>query len=349
MPEKHATGTAGEEFMRFVQLGRVCALVAAMAVATTAAAAQTIELKLSHFVPPNHTFHKWAQAWAEGLAKESGGRLKVTIYPNGQLVGPPNRQLDAARNAITDMSFVLHGVTPGRYPVTELGNLPFTWPKTGFGSATTSKRLAELGPTYLAKEHEGLHILFLAVANPVVVYSKVAIRKLDDFKGVKIRYAGVQNKYLLDAIGAVPLLIQPSESQDALAKGIVEGAMFPHEAALSYDLGTVAKHAVEPGLATATFAFVMNPAKYNSLPPDLKAVIDKTTGPAAAEDFGRQWEAAEKFGRDKEIAQGVQIATLSDADLAEMKKRMAPHVESAIAALEKDGKPARKFYEEYTK
>jgi TRAP-type C4-dicarboxylate transport system substrate-binding protein len=349
MPEKHATGTAGEEFMRFVQLGRVCALVAAMAVATTAAAAQTIELKLSHFVPPNHTFHKWAQAWAEGLAKESGGRLKVTIYPNGQLVGPPNRQLDAARNAITDMSFVLHGVTPGRYPVTELGNLPFTWPKTGFGSATTSKRLAELGPTYLAKEHEGLHILFLAVANPVVVYSKVAIRKLDDFKGVKIRYAGVQNKYLLDAIGAVPLLIQPSESQDALAKGIVEGAMFPHEAALSYDLGTVAKHAVEPGLATATFAFVMNPAKYNSLPPDLKAVIDKTTGPTAAEDFGRQWEAAEKFGRDKEIAQGVQIATLSDADLAEMKKRMAPHVESAIAALEKDGKPARKFYEEYTK
>ena len=73
------------------------------------------------------------------------------------------------------------------------------------------------------------------------------------------------------------------------------------------------------------------------------------TGPAAAEDFGRQWEAAEKFGRDKEIAQGVQIATLSDADLAEMKQRMAPHVESAIAALEKDGKPARKFYEEYTK
>jgi TRAP-type transport system periplasmic protein len=339
----------GEEFMRFIQLGRVCALVAALTVAATAAAAQTIELKLSHFVPPNHTFHKWAQVWAEGLAKESGGRLKVTIYPNGQLVGPPNRQLDAARNAITDMSFVLHGVTPGRYPVTELGNLPFTWPKAGFGSAMTSKRLAELGPTYLAKEHEGLHILFLAVANPVVVYSKVAIRKLDDFKGVKIRYAGVQNKYLLDAIGAVPLLIQPSESQDALAKGIVEGAMFPHEAALSYDLGTVAKHAVEPGLATATFAFVMNPAKYNSLPPDLKAVIDKTTGPAAAEDFGRQWEAAEKFGRDKEIAQGVQIATLSDADLAEMKKRMAPHVESAIAALEKDGKPARKFYEEYTK
>ena len=63
------------------------------------------------------------------------GGLKFTIYPNGQLVGPPNRQLDAARNGITDMSFVLHGVTPGRYSATELGNLPFTWPKAGIGSA----------------------------------------------------------------------------------------------------------------------------------------------------------------------------------------------------------------------
>src|SRR5215813_13941910 len=123
-----------------------------------AASAQTIELKFSHFVPPNHTFHKWAVAWGEQLAKESGGRLKVTIYPNGQLVGPPNRQLDAARNAITDMAFVLHGVTPGRYPMTELVNLPFSWPKAGSDSATTSPRLAELGPGFLAKEHEGLHI-----------------------------------------------------------------------------------------------------------------------------------------------------------------------------------------------
>jgi len=339
--------------MLIAHLGRACALATAIGVGAIgfggAAQGQTIELKLSHFVPPNHTFHKWAVAWADRLAKESGGRLKVTIYPNGQLVGPPNRQLDAARNAITDMAFVLHGVTPGRYPMTELGNLPFTWPKAGSGSAATSKRLAELGPIYLAKEHEGLHILFLAVANPVVIYSKIPIRKLDDFKGVKIRYAGVQNKYLLDAVGAVPLLIQPSESQDALAKGIIEGATFPHEAALSYDLGAVTKYAIEPGLATATFALVMNPAKYNSLPADLKALIDKTTGPAAAEEFGKEWEAAETFGRDKEIAQGVQIITQPDADLAEMKKRMAPHVENAIAALEKEGKPARKFHEEYTK
>jgi len=327
----------------------VLSAIVAWATLVAPAGAQTIELKISHFIPPNHTFHKWVTAWSEKLTKESNGRLKFTIYPNGQLVGPPNRQFDAARNAITDMAFVLHGVTPGRYSATELGNLPFTWPTAGSGSATTSRRLAELAPTYLAKEHQGLHILYAAVANPVVFYSKVPIRKIEDFKGLKIRYAGVQNKYLLDAVGATPLLIPPPESQDALAKGIVDVAMFPHEAAVSYDLGTVAKYAIEPGVATATFAFVMNPAKYESLPADLKALIDKASGPAAAEDFGKAWEVAEKEGRDKEMAQGVQMLTLPAADVDKMKKLMQPHIDQAIAAVDKEGKQGRKFYEEYTK
>jgi TRAP-type C4-dicarboxylate transport system substrate-binding protein len=287
--------------------------------------------------------------FADALAKESNGRLKVTIYPNGQLVGPPNRQFDAARNGIVDMAWVLHGVTPGRYATTELVNLAFSWPKAGSNSSVTSRRLTELAPTLLAKEHEGLHILFMSVAMPIVIYSSVPIRKVDDFKGVKIRYAGVQNRNLLDALGAVPLLIAPPEAQDAIAKGIVQGATFPHEAALSLDLGTVAKHATEPGLSTAPFAFVMNPAKYNSLPADLKAIIDKHTSPAAAEEFGKMWEAAEKHGRDEEIKQGVQIHTLSDADLAEIKKRVAPQIETAVAAVDKAGKPGRKFLEEYTR
>jgi TRAP-type C4-dicarboxylate transport system substrate-binding protein len=316
---------------------------------TNGGRAQTIELKLSHFIPPNHTFHKWAMAWADRLAKESNGRLKVTIYPNGQLVGPPNRQFDAARNGIVDMAFVLHGVTPGRYATTELVNLAFSWPKAGVGSAITSKRLTELAPTYLTKEHEGLRILWMAVAMPVVVQSKIPIAKLDDFKGVKIRYAGAQNRVLFSTLGATPLLIAPPESQDALAKGVIEAASFPYEGALSLDLAAVAKHATEPGMATAPFAFVMNPAKYDSLPADLKALIDKTSGPAAAEEYGKLWEAAEKHGREEFIKQGVQIHTLSDADVAEVKRRMKPHIGEAIAAVEKAGKPGRKFYEEYTR
>ena len=88
------------------------ALAAAVALgAGSAQAEDVITLKLSHFVPPQHAFHKWVVGWTEKIEKESGGRLKFEIYPNGQLVGPPNRQFDAARNGITDIAFCLHGVT----------------------------------------------------------------------------------------------------------------------------------------------------------------------------------------------------------------------------------------------
>ena len=109
------------------------------------------------------------------------------------------------------------------------------------------------------------------------------------------------------------------------------------------------KYAIEPGLTTATFAMVMNPAKYKSLPADLQAIIDKTTGVAAAESFGKAWTEAEARGRKLLIAKGLEIITLPESEIQEMKKRIAPRVEQAIADLEKKGEPAREFYEAYTK
>lgn len=337
--------------MTLHQVLGICALSGAVALAagTTATQAQTIELKLSHFVPPQHAFHRWAVDWAKRVETESKGRLKITIYPNGQLVGPPNRQLDAARNGITDIAFVLHGVTPGRYPMTDLANLPFTWPSAGPLCSVMSQRLTELAPKFLAPEHTGLHILFMEAANPIVIYSKVAIHTLADFKGLKIRYASATNQQMLDAMGATPILIQPPESQDALAKGIVQGAGFPHEAGLAYDLASVAKYTIEPPLASAPFVMAMNPAKYNSLPADLRAILDKESGVAGAVSFGHAWEAQEKFARELEAKKGLEVINLPDSEVAKLKELAKPIIEKALASLEKQGKPARAFYEAYTK
>jgi len=332
--------------MSLKNLVKACALAAAVVFAAgTARAAEPIVLKLSHFVPPQHAFHKWVVGWTQKIEQESGGRLKFEIYPNGQLVGPPNRQFDAARNGITDIAFCLHGVTPGRYPMTELANLPFTWPSSGANLPEMGKRMTELAPKYLAAEHTGLHILFMSMANPVVIYSRVPIKTLDDFKGKKIRYASITNKFLLDALGAVPMLIPPPESQDAIAKGIADGACFPHEAGLAYDLASVAKYAIEPPLASATFAFVMNPAKYNSLPADLRAILDKESGVAGAMSFGEAWQAQEKFARNLETTKkGLEIITLSDGDVAKMKALAKPIIDKALDEQEKAGHKAREFF-----
>jgi TRAP-type transport system periplasmic protein len=315
----------------------------------TPAAAQTIELKASHFLPPNHTIQKWLTAWAADLEKSSGGKVKLQIYPAGQLGGGPNRQFDSARNGVVDIAFSLHGATPRRYAMSELASLPYTHPSAGFASAIASRRLTELAAAYLAPEHQGLRILLMAVTPPLLFHSKTPIRKLEDFKGLKIRYAGVQFKNLIDAVGAVPLPVPPQETQDALAKGIIDAATFPYEGAASFDLGTVTKYALEPGVSAATFALVMNPAKYDALPDDVKQLIEKTTGPSGASAFGAMWDEAEEEGKANLVSKGVQPVVMSAEEIARIKTLVAQQIDTAIFDADKKGGNARIFYEEYTK
>ena len=176
------------------------------------AQAQTVELKVSHYLPPNHTFQKELVRWGEELSAQSGGRLKLNIFPASQL-GPVNRQFDLARNGVVDIAVGLHGATPGRYPTTELVSLPYVHPKAGDNSAVTSKRLSELAPEYLAAEHNGLKILWMAVTNPLKFHTaNKQIKTVADFKGLRIRYAGEQFAQIIPALGAVPLPVPPAET-----------------------------------------------------------------------------------------------------------------------------------------
>jgi TRAP-type C4-dicarboxylate transport system substrate-binding protein len=329
---------------------RAFALTGACAVITSrSASAQTAELKVSHFLPPNHTIQKALVIWSDDLEKQSAGRLKLRIYPAGQLGGGPNRQFDAARNGVVDIAFSLHGATPGRYPMTELASLPFAAPSAGNKSTVTSRRLSELAPEYLAKEHEGLRILWMAVTPPLMFHSKTPIRTIADFKGKRIRYAGVQFKNIIDSLGAVPLLVPPQETQDGLAKGIIDAATFPYEGAASFDIATVAKYTLEPGVSAATFALVMNPAKYASLPDDLKAMIDKPAGSEAAGRFGAMWDEAENEGKASMLAKGTQVAVLANDQLEQMKTIVRLQLDAAVADVESQGKPGRKFFDAYLK
>ena len=313
------------------------------------AAAQTIELRVSHFMPPNHTFQKELLRWADELDKASNGRLKLRIYPASQL-GPVHRQFDLVKNGVADIAVSIHGATPGRYPLTELVSLPFVSPKEGINSAITSRRLTELAPVYLADEHQGLRILWMAVTNPLMFHlAKTPIKTVQDFRGLRIRYSGQQLAKIISALAGVPLAVPPGETTDSLAKGIIDGATFPYEAAQSFDLGSVIKYTLEPGVSTATFAVVMNPQKFQELPDDLKALITDTTGPQAAARFGTEWDEAEKRGKEYMVTKGVKILRLPDEQLQSMRSLLAPIVTHALDDLDSRGKPARQFLEAYTK
>lgn len=319
----------------------------ALAFAAQAHAQQVIELKVSHYVPPNHTIHKELLRWGEELAKQSGGRLKLNIFPASQL-GPVNRQFDLVRNGVVDIAVGLHASTPGRFPMTELTSLPYVHPASGVSSEIASRRLTELAPEFLASEHAGLKILWMNVTNPLLFHtSKKEIKSIDDFSGLRIRYAGEQFAQMIKSLKAVPLPVPPAETQDALAKGIIDGATFPYEATQSFDLGGVVKYTLEPGVSTATFAVVMNPAKFASLPADLQKILENTTGPDRAAAMGKAFDDSEKRGKEFMLSKGDHITVLGDAELQALKARLNPMISDAVTALSRQGKPADTFLAAY--
>ena len=322
-------------------------IVGAASLVSSIAWADTIELKLSHYLPPNHTIHKFLEVWAADVAQRSGGRLTIKIYPSSQL-GPVQRQYDLARSGQADLAVGLTGATPGRYPMTELASLPFVWPKAGSSSAIMSKRLTELAPQYLAGEYEGVHILWLGVAPTINFFTaRRVIATLADIQGLKIRFQGEQHAKVLKLLGAVPLQVPPGEIADGMSKGVIDGALFTFEAAESFGLGPIAHHVSGPGFLTGTLGFVMNAARYDSLPADLRAIVDDTTGPKAVEALGHNWDAAEQHGHDYMLANNAEIKSLDAAQVDSMKTILEPLLKDSVDALEKSGKPASAFLDAY--
>lgn len=303
-------------------------------------------LKVSTFLPPMHTFVRAINEWGAELSEKSGGELQLEVFPAAQLAPPP-RQFDLVRSGGADIAIFLHAMTPGRFPMTEMAGLPLTYPAAGPESAVSSRRLTELAPDYLAEEHAGTRILWMAVTPPL----KMHFTELDpsdpaNIAGSRIRYAGGTWQKIVEVLGASPVPVPPAQTADAMGKGVVDGATFPFEAAQAFDLGPVTKYSLEPGLASATFAVVMSDAAYNRLSPEMQALVDATTGPDRAAWFGAKWDIGEAHGREYMEKAGVKIVSLKDAQISAMQTSFQAIIDEATT---KAGPKGPDFLSAYTK
>lgn len=329
-----------------MKLGYAVSAGALLAAAFGAAPAFAEALKVTTFLLPKHTFVRALEAWGEELKEKSGGDLTLEIFPAGQL-GPPPRQFDLVRAGAADIAVVLHGATPGRFKITDLAGLPLTHPSAGDSSEIASRRLTELAPEFLADEHRGAHILWMAVTPPL----RIHLTSTDPsdpaaFKGLRIRYAGKVWQQLLEALGASPVPVPPAESADAMAKGVVDGASFPFEATQAFDLGPVTKYSTDPGFASATFAVVIGDQAWNRLSDANRTLIEQTTGPDRAAWYGRLWDEGEAHGREYIEKAGSTIVSYSPAQMETLRGLFSPIVAEAIEA---SGDKAAYFVDAYTK
>lgn len=284
------------------------ALLAVGGARVAPASAQTVELKASLFVPPGNVFHRAMVAWADELKQKSNGRLIVKIFPAGQM-GPAPRQFDLARTGVADIAVIFTGLTPGRFPLTDLSNVPGLLK----GNYPSSLALSEIGPKLFASEYPDVRLINIVPIETEII-SRSEIKSANDLKGKRIRAAGPVQSDVLKALGAVPTLVQPGDMNDALSKGMVDGLSTAYSGIASWKLGDVGKYVAEGDMGSVTFATVMNQKAYDSLPPDLRLLIDETSGVASARIFGKLSADDEVEQRAVLVKNGIKINHLTDEE-----------------------------------
>ncbi|MDD2737167.1 MAG: TRAP transporter substrate-binding protein [Desulfuromonadaceae bacterium] len=281
------------------------------------AATEVVTLKVAHFLPASSTFHqKNLIPWCDKIGKESGGRLKCQLYPSMQLGGTPSQLFDQVRDGVADIVWTVPTYQAGRFTKSEVFELPFM--------VNTAEKGSQATWDYIQKnsldEFKGAKLIFAHVHDGAQMhFGSKSVKTLEDIKGLKLRAPTRIASKTLAALGAIPVQMPAPAVPEALAKGVVDGICIPWEVTSSLKLQEISKTSTEvpphhPKVSNTIFVFAMNQAKYNSLPADLKKVIDQNSGSEVSKWVGKIWDDGALVSRKVAVDRHNVINVLSEAE-----------------------------------
>ena len=302
------------------RLGIALALTVLLA-GSAQAADQTVQLKLSHWIPAAHPLHPALQAWAADIEKESGGTIKSTIFPAQQL-GKAVDHYDMARDGIADFAYVNPGYQPGRFPIIAAGELPFLMENAKGGSEALDAWYRK----YAAKEMKDVHFCLAFVHDPGVFNSRdKKIQVPADISGLKVRPADATIGQFVTLLGGTNVQASAPEARDVLERGVADAITFPWNSLILFGIDKATKYHMDAPLYVTTFVWVMNKAKYEGLSAAQKKVIDDHCTTAWAEKIAAPWADWEAAGRDKiKHEAGHEVYPITADQLAQWRKAAQP-------------------------
>lgn len=334
------------------------AAIAALATGFTAttALAQDVTLKLHQFLPAQANVPKLVlDVWADKVEKDSGNRIKVERYPSMQLGGKPPELMDQAIDGVADIVWTVVGYTPGRYPSTEVFELPFMMTN----ARAMSRAYWEMFEKHMKDtEFKDLKILGTWVHGPGLIHTADPVESPSDLSGMKIRGGSRSVNALMTQLGATPVGMPVPAVPEGLSKGVIDGTTIPWEVTAALKVPELVENHTEftgKALYTLTFVLAMNKAKYESLPDDLKKIIDDNSGLEFSVFAGGTMADADGPSRVMAEDLGNNIITLDEAQTAEWRELAEPIYAKWLADMQEKGKDgqalldeARMLIEKYT-
>ncbi len=312
----------------------IALLLFAMPVTTLAG---PVTLNYANF-PPASTFPcVQMEHWKQEVEKRTGGKIKVKTFPGSTLLGAKN-MMDGVIDDIADIGCVVFAYQPGRFPLLEAVDLPI-----GFSNATVANAtLFELYRKYQPKSLAKVKVLALFTAPPADIMSKKPVRTLKDLKGYELRCTGAGVKPL-KLLGATPVAMPMSETPEALQKGIVNGIFSSFDILKDFKFAETCRYATVCHMQTTSFGVIMNMDKWNSLPDDVKKVLDglaKEQSIWTGRYIDRHVQESVEWSKKK---YNLELITLPEKEYALWHKKVEPLTGEWVKKAESRGLPATAF------
>ena len=302
-----------------------CAIVSigvALGIGVVPAKAQETTLRVHYYVPAAAPIARnFIVPWTKAIESESNGRIKFELYPSMQLGGTPSQLFDQAKDNVVDIVLALPGGTPGRFPKSEVIELPFI----AGNAQQSSQAVWELYQKYLKDEFNGVQMIAALAHSPGVLHVKgKGVHKLEDMQGLKLRGPSRLVNKVLETFGATPVGMPMPTVPDALSKGVIDGTLIPWEVVLPLRVHEIVKvHTEFSGNRSLYVGFLilaMNKKKYDGLSPDLKAIIDKHSGIDVSRRAGEVLDEADKFAVQAAKKRDNDVVVLDAAETARWKQ-----------------------------
>jgi TRAP-type C4-dicarboxylate transport system substrate-binding protein len=301
--------------------------------------AQDATLRFHQFLPPVAPLPAAAfKPWGERLEAASGGRLRIQHFDAMALGGRPPELLDQARDGVVDIAMSVVGYTPGRFPRTEVFELPFIM-KDSIATSLAFQQMIE--EDFAESEYGDFKVLAGWVHGAGLIHSEEPITRLEDMAGKTLRGPTRIINDLLSELGAEPVGMPLPAIPEALSKGVINGTVIPWEVTPSIRLTELVSNHTEFGgpeaLYTATIIMVMNKSAYEALPDDLREILDAESGAAMAQAFSQVMFDYDAPGREIAVNAGNNIITLDEAEVARWKEAAQPVIDRWVAEMDAKG------------
>jgi TRAP-type C4-dicarboxylate transport system substrate-binding protein len=260
-------------------------------------------------------------------------------------MGPPPKYYDLAVTGEADIAHVGLPYTPGRFPMAEVIELPIA---RALESTYTQAYWELYKKGYFDNDFKDVKVLYLAVVGPYdYQMATKPVLTYEDMKELKMRASGKMHTEIVKAFGSVPVGMPAPEIYVSMEKGVIDGSYTPWSFMKAFRTETVTKYVTEVGSGGFGHAVVMNKAKYESLPADIRKIIDEL-GDKYALIAGQNYQSDSADAKNRLFKNaGGKVYQFSAADMEKVDAAMAPIWQKWIADGEAKGLPRKKMVDDF--